>query len=267
MFYNHTSKISNLPLASLTAKMVTEQSLNPMIEAGHTSQARLLLVCLKRLSNFAYEHDITEHNQLAKLRNDFYKVIPRAIVLSNQELISFMKALNDEAISEAKRAFLYLTLLLGTRKMELVNLTWHNYDQSAKTIKLVETKNKTDLLISLPSQALAILDKMPRINEFVFPSGKNIRMDKPIGKSTPNAWLREVVEIAKIGENLTVHDLRRTFVTTLAELGFPFELIDTAVNHKLSGVRAHYFTSKDLERRRDMLQKWANHLDALLGCQ
>lgn len=65
-------------------------------------------------------------------------------------------------------------------------------------------------------------------------------------------------------KNLTVHDLRRTFSSRLAGLGFRFELIEKATNHRIQGTAKHYQHDDMLEERYEMLQAWADYLDGLI---
>ncbi len=257
-FNRHLKPIADIPMVEITPQIVTQQIINPILDNGNPAQAKIILSKIKQLADFAYRKFITDTNQLERLSNDFYTVKPRNRVLNNQELGAFLRALDNSNIEPFAYAYIKLTLLLGTRKMELATLKWANYDRTAKTIKLIDTKNGIDLLIKLPDQAITLLDRLLVINEYVFPSAK--KDQSHISHTQPNRVLNKIAALAGI-DNLTVHDLRRTFVTKLAELGYPHELIDKAVNHKLTGIRAHYFTSAELERRGEMLQAWAYYLD------
>lgn len=60
------------------------------------------------------------------------------------------------------------------------------------------------------------------------------------------------------------HDLRRTFSSKLAELGYNLDLIDCTTNHVLQGVRKNYVHTIRLEERYKMLCDWVNYLDGLV---
>jgi integrase len=260
-FNRHLKQIGDIPMVKLTPQIVMQSVIEPILDNGNPAQAKIILNKIKQLADFAYRTFITDTNQLERLSNDFYTVKPRNRVLNNQELRVFLQAMDSLNLDIVSYAYIKLTLLLGTRKMELATLRWVNCDINARTIKLVDTKNGIDLLIKLPDQAVALLNKLPVINEYVFPSAK--KDNSHISQIYPNRHLKLIATHANI-KNLTVHDLRRTFVTKLAEMGYPHELIDKAVNHKLTGIRAHYFTSAELERRGEMLQAWANYLDEVI---
>ncbi len=63
--------------------------------------------------------------------------------------------------------------------------------------------------------------------------------------------------------HFTVHDLRRTGATHLSEMGYNPDWIEKALNHKLRGVRGIYNRAEYGTQRREMLQAWADALDAL----
>jgi len=68
----------------------------------------------------------------------------------------------------------------------------------------------------------------------------------------------------------TLHDIRRTFVTNLNELGFAEpHIVEAIVNHisgSKSGVAGRYNHAQYLEQRREALDKWGRYLTGLVGC-
>jgi integrase len=64
-------------------------------------------------------------------------------------------------------------------------------------------------------------------------------------------------------EHFTVHDLRRTAATNLAEKEWNADWIEKALNHKLKGVRGVYNRAQYAKQRAEMLQAWADRLDEL----
>jgi integrase len=64
----------------------------------------------------------------------------------------------------------------------------------------------------------------------------------------------------------TLHDLRRTTATMMAELGVLPHVIETALNHvsgHKAGVAGVYNRSKMTDAVREALQKWADYLDEI----
>ena len=106
---------------------------------------------------------------------------------------------------------LKLILLTGCRREEIGGLMWSEIDLSAKTITLPEhrTKNGLAFVIPLSDTALKILTSIERRGDHVFGRQAN-------GFSGWSRSKRELDQLVKI-EAWTVHDLRRTVATKLAE--------------------------------------------------
>ena len=66
-----------------------------------------------------------------------------------------------------------------------------------------------------------------------------------------------------------LHDLRRTAVTGMAELGVAPHVVEAVVNHvsgrARAGVAGVYNRATYALEKRAALQAWADHLDAVLG--
>ena len=64
--------------------------------------------------------------------------------------------------------------------------------------------------------------------------------------------------------NVTVHGLRATASTLLNEQGFKPDVIERQLTHvERNRIRAAYNRAEYLDERRQMLQHWANYLDAV----
>jgi hypothetical protein len=69
---------------------------------------------------------------------------------------------------------------------------------------------------------------------------------------------------------LRLHDLRRTFVTGLADLGIRPDVIELAVNHRSGlrgGIAGVYNKSELLPERRAALERWAAHVAGLVAAK
>jgi integrase len=61
----------------------------------------------------------------------------------------------------------------------------------------------------------------------------------------------------------TLHDLRRTARTGLARLGIRPDIAERYLNHAQPGIIATYDVYHYLEKKRDALTRWADHLHEL----
>jgi integrase len=122
-----------------------------------------------------------------------------------------------------------LALSTGTRRMELLGLTWNDVDLQRGVVRLHDTKNKERRVLPLTGFALELMQQYAtkRSNEsaFVFPS-RNGR--KPADIRT--AW-EEAVERAEI-EDFHFHDLRHSAASYLAMNGASLAEIAEVLGHK-----------------------------------
>ena len=124
------------------------------------------------------------------------------------------------------------------------------------------TKNGRPHDVPLPSQAVELLRAAGPGEggggEFVF------------GRRGFGAWNRGKARLdAALGlPPWTLHDLRRTAVTGMAELGVAPHVVEAVVNHvsgHKAGVAGVYPRAVYAAEKRAALQRWADHLDHVLG--
>jgi integrase len=117
-------------------------------------------------------------------------------------------------------------------------------------------------IVPLSRQAVAILRELhPLTNRgrYVFPS--LLTRDRPMSENTINSALRR---LGYDGDEQTGHGFRSMASTLLNEQGFPPDVIELQLAHaERNKVRAAYNKAQRLEERKNMMQWWADHLDAL----
>jgi integrase len=189
-------------------------------------------------------------------------------VLMRTELAEVWDALPDNHVGDIIR----LLILTGQRRNEIAKLQWSeiDLDKSSLTLAPARTKNKRIHELPLAPQALAILRRWAsqgggssRANDrHVFePVGWDLRK-----KKLDNSILAKRLEAdpkAKPMAHWTLHDLRRTCATGLAELGVLPHVIECILNHLSgfrSGVAAIYNRNRYLPEMRAALERWADHV-------
>src|SRR5262249_6403170 len=142
----------------------------------------------------------------------------RERVLTQDELRKLWRGLGDGHFADIVR----LLLLTGQRRSEIGGLTWAEGDLERKAIVLApdRTKNSRSHEVPLSTQALAILARQDRRGEFVFSKFMNWFAGK--------ASLDQRVGIAP----WTLHDLRRSAATYMAELGVNPWHVEAVLNHQ-----------------------------------
>ena len=147
------------------------------------------------------------------------------------ELPALAKAIDAEADPYA-RACLWLYLLTGCRKSELLNAKWADVNKARSVLRLPDTKAGRPHEVPLVPAALAIFDALPRQegNPFVFPGQRKADSAEPTHlESIRGPWDR--ARTAAGVADVRLHDLRRTVGSWLATAGNSLHLIGKILNH------------------------------------
>lgn len=164
------------------------------------------------------------------------KAVAKDRVLSSEEL----KQLGDEmARQQAKRplvvAALKIIALTGARRQEIVGLRWSEIDEVNSCLRLAQTKTGKSMR-PLGNAALDLIKKVPRIKgcDFVFP---NVKLK---GSADYKKAFSEIFSASRLSE-VSSHDLRRTYASKAAEMGFSDSTISEMIGHVRRGVtQIHY---------------------------
>ncbi len=159
---------------------------------------------------------------------------------------------------------LRLAPMLFVRPGELRKATWDGFDLNKAEWRYLVTKTKTDHVVPLPSQAVAILRDLHELTgqrEHVFPGGRDPK--KPMSEAAVNAALQRMGYDTKT--EITGHGFRAMARTILEEeLAVRPEIIEQQLAHT---VRDHlgraYNRTTHIAERRKMMQSWADYLDGL----
>lgn len=175
------------------------------------------------------------------------------------ELPKLAKAIDSEADPYA-RAALWLYLLTGCRKTELLGARWSDYDSDRAALRLPVTKSGTPHEVPLSAPAVAMLDALPRLDgcPFIFPG----RKEGAHLESIRGPWDR--VRLAAGVADVRLHDLRRTVGSWLAQSGNSLHLIGRVLNHTKASTTAIYARFAQ-DSVRDALEAHATKLLGVAG--
>lgn len=163
------------------------------------------------------------------------------------------------------RAALRLQPFLFCRPGELRKAEWKDIDLDAGEWRYTVTKTRTDHIVPLSRQTIAILRELQPITgrgRFVFPCAKKGKAERPMSDAAVIAAMRTL----GIGqEEQTGHGWRATARTLLdEELKFPPHWIEHQLAHAVRDPNGRaYNRTSFLPERRGMMQKWADYLDSL----
>ena len=174
-------------------------------------------------------------------------------------------ALSAESEHVAGKLCVQFLLLTAVRSQEGRLGEWGEIDfgEAVWTIPSHRTKTSTTHRIPLSHQALAILHLAKELGSprYVFPSPINANV--PIGHATP----RKTMHDCGVSSLTTIHGLRASFRTWASEeTTTPFDVLELALGHKVgNAVATRYLRGDGLERRRSVMQEWADYATGRRG--
>jgi integrase len=159
---------------------------------------------------------------------------------------------------------LRLAPLLFVRPGELRKAEWAQIDLERAEWRYRVSKTKTDHLVPLASQAVAILRELHALTgngKYVFPGARTA--ERPMSEAAVNAALRRLGYDTRT--EITGHGFRAMARTILhEELHQKPEVIEHQLAHTVpDALGAAYNRTKFIKERRAMMQKWADYLDQL----
>lgn len=157
-----------------------------------------------------------------------------------------------EALENRTAADYFVMLLLtGLRRSECASLRWTQVDLDNRTITIHETKNGRKHVLPIPDYLFDLLSrrKSETVNEHVFPgpgiTGHIVEIKNNLAK------VRKALKF-----DISLHDLRRTFVTIAESLDISAFAVKRLVNHSMSrDVTAAHYIVFDIERLREPMEK------------
>ena len=175
------------------------------------------------------------------------------------ELLAQSDAANIHSLT---RHAIRLLTLTAVRPGELRQAPWAEFDleRATWTIPAERMKARRPHIVPLPRQAVAILRQLQEITgryALVF-AGAN--PDRPMSENTVNKALR----VMGYERRQTGHGFRHLLSTELNGRGYNKDWIERQLAHGDSDeIRGTYNHAAYVEQRREMMQAWADSIDAL----
>jgi integrase len=251
------SRLNSRPMAAIEQSEIADLLDHAATKSGDATANRLR-ANLAALFTWAMQRGKATANPV--MLTEKRKEQSRDRVLSNDELAAIWNALPEGDFGNIVK----LLMLTGQRRSEIGGLRWSEIDLHTGQINLPgdRTKNGHPHFIPMSEPVLAIIAAQPRLREQVF--GRGDSAEGFAGWSAAKAALDAA--LPKM-ESWTLHDLRRSFVTGMAELGVQPHIIEMAVNHQSghkAGVAGTYNRANYHAERKVALDKWAAHVMALV---
>jgi integrase len=261
----HAKPLHGLQLATIDRRTIAARISAIGAESGAVTANRVRST-LSAFFGWAMREGIAEQNPV--IGTNKFEEVTRERVLADDELCAIWRALEDDHYGSIVK----LLMLTGQRADEIANLAWSEIGADVITLPPARTKNHRQHRVPLSDAALAILAAQPRrLNaagsprDLVFGMGErgfsgwsrckerlDGRITKAAGRPLPH-W--------------TLHDLRRTCATRMADLGILPHVIEAVLNHvsgHKSGVAGIYNRALYEPEKRQALALWTDRVMALV---
>ena len=160
---------------------------------------------------------------------------------------------------------LHLVLLTLVRTTEMLEAGWSEFDLGVPLwrIPAERMKMREPHTVPLSRQAVELLKNLQAVTgagRYLFPNRSNLR--KPVSRGV--LW-KAIASMGYLGR-FSPHGIRATGSTILHELGYRPDVIERQLAHaERNKVRASYNHAEYLPERKEMMQAWADYLDALVS--
>ena len=238
-----------------------QSELNEIAANSGPSAANHAFAVIRKLFNSCVEQGYIDHPPCLGMKKPS-KTVERTRVLSDAELAAIWLATDTMGFPFGT----HVKLLISTaqRRNEVSALCWADLDLEHRMWTQPAASNKSGRthIVPLSNLALETIRSLRRVHDqLVFPArGK----DNPV--SGYSKWKRKLDEISGV-TGWTLHDLRRTAATGMAQLKVPVHIIELVLNHRaksLSGVAGIYNRHEYLDEQRDAVELWARHVENLV---
>lgn len=257
--------LGHRPITEITAPDLLV-ALRRIEKAGNIETARRAKQHVSRIYRFAIAAGQVTHNPAEGLEEALVAK-PRAkhfaAVTDPDKLGALLRAIDGYNGTPEVSAALRLVPLLFVRPGELRRAEWAEVDLDGALWEIPSKKMKTGRphLVSLSTQALDILHELRPWTErsrYVFPG----RGNRPMSDAAMTAAFRRM---GYSGDEVTAHGFRATARTLLDEtLDFRPDWIEHQLAHAVRDANGRaYNRTTFLNERRQMMQAWADYLEAL----
>lgn len=263
------------PLNNITPDIVEERhqaiqqqiakNARTSLAKGH-SAANGTMRILRLVWNHAAERlpDLPE-NPTKRLKRAWYPDKRREGMIRRTDLPAFHTALTDQTVvpNPVHRDYLCFVLFTGLRRGEAASLRWDDVDFEEQVIRLPGEITKSGRRLDLPMSdylfdLLSARNALGHDGPYVFPANsRSGHIEEP-------RYALDEIEKAT-GVHVTVHDLRRTFITVAESCDIPIYALKGLVNHSFgTDVTAGYIVAEP-DRLREPMQKVTDKFKELCG--
>jgi integrase len=253
-------ELGPLPIGTLTSAHVLAV-LRKVEDRGAPSVARQGRTFIGQVTRYAVSAQKLAADPVPILRGALEKSDTQhaATLKTIEDVARFLAAIKGERVSEIAVRLLVLTM---TRTVEVRTAEWTEIDLAGAEWRIPPHKMKKRRLhvVPLAPQTVALLEELKPITgggRFLFPNRRDPR--RPMGATT----IAAVFARAGYEGQFSPHGTRGTASTILREEGFAHRAVELQLAHlDRDKTRRAYDHAELLPARREMLQTWADMIDA-----
>lgn len=253
------------PIAEITPPEILK-SVRRIEDRGRLETAHRALQNCGQVFRYAVATGRADRDPVGDLKGALPPVRQRHFptIIDPTEVGGLLRAIDGYRGTLAVKSALQLAPLVFVRPGELRRAKWADVDLAAAEWRFMVSKTETNHIVPLSRQASAILRELRPLTgrgPNVFPGLRD--HNRPMSEAAINAALRRMGFDTR--SEFTGHGFRAMARTILHEqLGFDPNVIEHQLAHRVpDALGAAYNRTKFLPQRREMMQRWADHLDQL----
>ena len=177
--------------------------------------------------------------------------------LHHRKVAGALARIRASAAWQVTKLLMEYTILTAARSGEARRATWSEVDLQAGvwTLPAERMKSGREHRVPLSTRALEVLAEAQKLED-----GSGLLFPSPTGKALSNMTTSKLLNGS--GIDATMHGFRTSFRSWCAENDESRELAEAALAHVVAGIEGAYMRSDLFERRRRLMQAWADYL----GC-
>ena len=238
--------------------------LNP-IWSIRPETARRVRQRLRTIFHWAMAYGFIEINPAGEVINGALPSMPKVKAhfraMPYEEVRSALETVEASQASRAAKLCLRFLVLTSVRSGEARGARWDEIDLEGQLWRIPSRRMKagSEHRVPLSRQAVELLHEVSALRDetdLVFPSPHKR------GGQLSDMTLTKVLRSLGLADRTTVHGFRSSFKNwTLEQTDTPWAVSEAALAHTLGNSTEQAYARSDLfERRRDLMQKWADYV-------
>ena len=235
------------------------------IWSSRPETARRVRQRMRAVFRWAMAHGFVESNPSGEVIDGALPPMPKVKAhfraLPYQEVGAALATVEASQASMAAKLCLRFLVLTAARSGEARGAIWDEIDLQGCEWRIPSERMKAGMehRVPLSRQVLALLREASVLRDnsgLVFPSVLKA------GSSMSDMTLTKILRSVGLAERATVHGFRSSFKNwTLEQTDSPWVVSEAALAHSLGNSTEQAYARSDLfERRRELMQKWANYI-------